>query len=899
MDDSNISTSINSTETNQTIINVGEDKSLFERAIIEAYKQKQSKNIYEKLSIALDEIKFMVDDIKRSKKFSSQSVIDPKGAKNYLLNKNIIDKISRIVERRFFNVNILIARIFENLLDPNNFAILSGDVNLLINFSNEVLNLLENIKSTIVSRQLEKKCSAFLNYLSNLEGINDEQKSIITELLSGFPTRNSSEVYKTFDQFKDKLLKLCRNQSLEDKLEGINQMMESFGNTASLEEQFDLLIEKVPAIVKAIIHQPNPEYKEAYFQLGNFICSILYATKFKVDAYLPDYRINSKDFNKNYFYLIAGDQLVDETSKYEISFLHNTIYELTTQKEILMKCENIFQICNLILNTLSIYENIFDLQFVNYIILKRIYFTFPQFKRNIEDLLAVTLVNLCSFTGQFEVENSEECRIFLNYLLKYGDEDLKHKINKRLETRNNVKIETKIELEEKELNEVEFEYLKLADFNLRIGYPSSQEIEAGSEMSKYIEVHHPNSMIYVGFATHSNDITFHLLKYIPNDEIEGESRVKQQDDDEDTDSEDGKIQKDLEEDYTDKGHFKLLLKLDRIDSSLTPVKIVMFVPEPGTYKLIFDNTFSWFTGKTLRYRLSVLKPLSEVDLSRRVDFDKLRRKERLGSNKSRGDSDQDKSQPDPHENKILMVKLEGVNRAFSVGKIYQSQQAIADTSKYRNIPVLLTKDSMRIFRTYTNEYGVDVDEYKEIPFTKQTLDNEVEDNRSLPEIFEEELCAYILNIPDYQSKSIFLNCFLMEKSLPDSSSISIPITNDEYVKSVYAKLGFYPERLLTKFENLRFFTSSMADSLLLHLLFEKILNEEKFNNIIHIHFDKYKCQSSLYFEGVINDKISGLNYDHSKSLLENVDNVIDFVNKVIVIFGAFDLSISYSDFDDK
>ena len=98
---------------------------------------------------------------------------------------------------------------------------------------------------------------------------------------------------------------------------------------------------------------------------------------------------------------------------------------------------------------------------------------------------------------------------------------------------------------------------------------------------------------------------------------------------------------------------------------------------------------------------------------------------------------------------------------------------------------------------------------------------------------------------------------------------------------------------------MRFFTSSLADSLLLNLLFEKVLNEEKFNNIIHIHFDKYKCQPSLYFEGVINDKISGLNYDPTKTLLENVDNVIDFVNKVIVIFGTFDLSISYSDLDEK
>ena len=50
----------------------------------------------------------------------------------------------------------------------------------------------------------------------------------------------------------------------------------------------------------------------------------------------------------------------------------------------------------------------------------------------------------------------------------------------------------------------------------------------------------------------------------------------------------------------------------------------MFVKEPGTYKIIWDNSFSWFTGKTLRYRLSVLKPLSQIDLERKVDFELLK-----------------------------------------------------------------------------------------------------------------------------------------------------------------------------------------------------------------------------------------------------------------------------------
>lgn len=156
-------------------------------------------------------------------------------------------------------------------------------------------------------------------------------------------------------------------------------------------------MEKIPVIIKAIIHQPNPEFKDVYFQLGNFICSMLFATKFKVDAFIPDYRLNQEELNKNFFFLIVDDEIVDQETKEGISFIHNTIYELTAQKDVLVKCENILHICNLIINTLSIYESIFDLQFVCYIILKRIYFTFPQFRKQIEDILAMTLVNLCLF----------------------------------------------------------------------------------------------------------------------------------------------------------------------------------------------------------------------------------------------------------------------------------------------------------------------------------------------------------------------------------------------------------------------------------------------------------------------------------------------------------------------
>ncbi len=138
------------------------------------------------MAIALDEVRIWKTEIKKS--------VDQK---RHLLNKNIMDKLSRIQERKFFNVNMLIAKIYECLLDSEYYETLSNDTDLLIKFSNDILNLLEMVKSTLISKQLEIKCSSFLNYLYNFQGISEEQKNTIQELLNSFPTRNSSATYKT------------------------------------------------------------------------------------------------------------------------------------------------------------------------------------------------------------------------------------------------------------------------------------------------------------------------------------------------------------------------------------------------------------------------------------------------------------------------------------------------------------------------------------------------------------------------------------------------------------------------------------------------------------------------------------------------------------------------------
>lgn len=397
-------------------------------------------------------------------------------------------------------------------------------------------------------------------------------------------------------------------------------------------------------------------------------------------------------------------------------------------------------------------------------------------------------------------------------------------------------------------------------------------------MSKYIEVHHPNSLIYIGFATHSNDITLHLLKYISNDEEQGK---KNSPDELNVSPEDLGEADIIDIELTDKGHFKSVLKLDRIDSSINPIKLVLFVQEPGTYKLIFDNSFSWFTSKTIRHRLSVLRPLSEIDVERKVDFEQLKMEMNKDFVKTNTNNTNELEKQDPQANKILMVKFEGKNRAFKIDKILAKENKINADMKYATISVILTNKKLRIY--YDNEF----------------LEFEIPED-DFPAYFEKKLDDYFSNINDFDQKTVFLNVFIIEKTLiNDNVAISIPITNDEFIKNVFCKLGFYPDSLVAKYKNVKFFVHNLAESCLLYLLYQKVIENVKVENLIHIHFDKYAAQPTFYMEGVINDKISGFVYDKNLSLLENATNVVEFAVKITVIFGGFEMSISYSDIDER
>ena len=153
-----------------------QEKSIFERAIIEAFKQYKVSEVSEKLNIAISELPLYIEE---TKKLNTKE----KG-QHFILNSNIIDKIGRIIERNYININILISKIFEILLTQENLNLLSDNSYILISLSNQIMTILEIIKSCDNIHELTEKAINYMKYLldNSDKFLSSEQAEIIQNL---------------------------------------------------------------------------------------------------------------------------------------------------------------------------------------------------------------------------------------------------------------------------------------------------------------------------------------------------------------------------------------------------------------------------------------------------------------------------------------------------------------------------------------------------------------------------------------------------------------------------------------------------------------------------------------------------------------------------------------------
>ena len=636
-----------------------QEKSVFERGIIEAFKQNKVSDVYEKLGIAYSELPLYINEIKKQN-------AQEKNINHFILNSNIIDKLDRLLERNYININILISKIFDIFLDKENLNILSDNHVILINLSNQIVTILDIIKSCDNYYELTEKAINYMSYLidNSEKFLSSEQTEIITNLQNQLNIKLKSNALTNFQNNLKNILTLCKGETAEEKEKGIEILNSYFSKLNSLNEQIELLCLCGEDIIKAIISKPNPILIDTYYKLCYFFISFLYNFfyKIKLSPFEDENNSNMDDLNisklnEQYYILDSMEENLEIPDNLYVTKFHgkeyhnmkiinDTLYELDSVKKILLKHTAIFSLAISLLNCLILFQESFKAQFACFLILKRLYFIFPKYINEIRDLIITNIINIISFDEKIINSYKDIFEPYILYLLQKGEENLKNKLKERLDKK---KKELKKDIFNFENNNisidkhnVESDIIFISSFNLNIGCPINIEIAAGDEEEKLIEVKDPNSLLYIGFNLPSYDINFHLIKYCPNIDFTLMSKEKTE----------KKVQ------FEEQKYFFEVFKLDKSRGA----KIILFIKNPGIYKIIFDNKYSWFNAKLLRYRCNILKELNVLGLSsfnssEDLNLEKKESEENLNNSDINKEDIKEEKQEEKNNNVKISVKF--------------------------------------------------------------------------------------------------------------------------------------------------------------------------------------------------------------------------------------------------
>ena len=534
--------------------------------------------------------------------------------KNFsLIDQNFLDYIEVYIPKSLrYEINYSLMEFFNVLFNIKYFIILNNtnsteQESIMINFCNNSLKIINNFRGSPFFQLLIRKAHLYLNFLFQKK---KNLRTVLTELLNGFsiPHTINFKEFKT-NLEKSEILTKCDSLSCKQKEEGIDLLANIISEGVTFAEQFELLTLSGPDIINTLLKSPSDEYAKAYGRFGNLLCSLLYNTKYKItlDPELlkpkdnqnltndntvvkSNFSTETENFKltgnltvgenygkkkqenvdeeensyKNVTYILEDKVVEMEDLNENFSFLEKKDFELTFQKELLELNEQIVEICLLYVDLIIQYNRIFPLQYISYLILRRIYFIFPKYINNIGDKIIKALSNLAKFQGQFEWNTSLESRQFAYYLL-LNDKNLSQKI----------KSVTAVAP-----YDIRYQMFLMQKTNLSIGFNNWVTVFNGKMVERKIEVMKKNTLVYISVnmteEDYDKDINILIDKF----------------------------------DY-DKNFWKNILNQVDVEFSEGLRKIIIFSKEPGLYRIIFDNTDSWFAHKNILFRIVYLKQVDD------------------------------------------------------------------------------------------------------------------------------------------------------------------------------------------------------------------------------------------------------------------------------------------------
>ena len=810
-------------------------KSDFETHIIKAYRKligidqslsennknnnneikEENYNKREKESLSISESKINIKSCEKEIRLAYNSCIE---SKVIMLNKNILDKIGRIIRHNKINLLFIIGKIYINLMNkdylfnPSNKNI---DMPILISFCNEVITLNSLLKQTYLGNKYNQTLINFIIKIMNNYKFEKEQLSVMKDILE---THNVNK----------KPIKVKTN-SFSEMIESINDNITTQEYTY---EQYKFIYENNDLISNMInnsdiSNQNDLHNLDNYLDLGKKFASLLFSKKYVI--YLK------RQTHENEVQGIIRTMFDGYEDNKNICVIEGEKYYVDYDEDIEKMRENI---CDLILKYIEKYKdikNLFEFQYVLYVLIKRIYFHFyDKYKDRIEPLLVEIMTNLCFF----KVDIIEEIEIFIKEILNSENEkdsNLKKLIKDKLEeyksnpdfhfkfSGNEGENENDDEINENKdnhnyftnINNISIDTIFILENDLNIGFFKKKIIKAGETFTFYVELSQPYAILDFCMSIEDYDIKITITNLTEGREI-----------------------------YKEEG----------VNIFECPLKFTMFFTKPGIFQFDIDNSYSWLRSKTIKYKVNTFYPQKPYYIDRRIIL--MKYQEIIRYSKTLNNSIN--SKVNNEKEKIFLIKFNGQNNSFNC----------IDTNLNIEISNKMVRDNyLKISSIY-----IDKKKENEISYFYAYNNNKLIKNDLTKENFINYIKDNIISISKANIDIINLYIITGNSNIVDTHYISIE-----------EMLGFEPE---IKNENnsckILFFMQYLHQAQLIYSLFNKINNNEKFDIVLLVNYTSFSgYQICLYNDGEIFLKMDNLSkINKNESLDKNMDILADKIKEL-------------------
>ena len=592
---------------------------------------------------------------------------------NISLNKNIIDKTSRIYKRNKINLSLLIGEIYIQLMNKKNlFGRLnqkdSLNKNIIISFINELINMNSLLKDTYLCIKYD---NALFNFLQN----------IIKEI--AFDSEQLNEINIVLQEHKNRKDSIKLNtKSSKDLLDSLNQAL---NKQNSLYGQYKVVLDNSEEIINLINAANLNDQSEIdnYSNLGILFLKLFFGKKCIL---LSDKNTDEKDKEKDKINIKKLFDGFDDNSHGNINVILGEKFFVDYESDLEPLRVELCEIIIKFIEKFKTLSNILDFQFILFVLLKRIYFYyFDKFEEAITPLFVQILINLCLFKD----EKINPVIQFVNELLNSKneqDETFKELLKKKIEEAKNIadfNFNPKDNLNGN-LEKIQNEIIYVEEPNLNLGFFTDAEIESGDTLALYVELSKPFGFIDLTLIVKNYDINFTVTNLSEGKVIYQEKKLK-----------------------SDKG-----------------LKLNLFFTKPGIFKFEFDNSYSWVRNKNISYNISTFYPQCPTILENKVSISKYQ--EILNNVKKNGGKQVD------NENKLEIIQ-DQLAYQYNLNDIKQNIELLNSmivSFQVKILSIYLDKEKEEGEGNETKYFYVEKESLEKMELTEENFENYINENKN-------------------------------------------------------------------------------------------------------------------------------------------------------------------------